>query len=198
MKLKLGLFTYCDGQDWILVFGLQQKTHLYECRFIFLKNKKAKLSARLRVLFWGVGEMNWPINSNSAYVDLWIIISTCKWSWAVYLAELWFISVLDGRVERVKVEQAKSPGSLKWYFNFCCWLLIIWIIYVYKWYRSVYKVCRYFFLFLFIGGKLPYNWCREKLVLQILLYFQEKKGGGCFYWNCTKFLPTIYLVKYCR
>lgn len=39
------------------------------------------------------------------------------------------------------------------------------------------------FLFLFIDGKLPYKWCREdekqnkkpkKLVLQILLYFQEK------------------------
>lgn len=110
-----------------------------------------------------------------------------------------FISTFDGREGGVTLGKHRALGSVNWYFNFCCWLLIIWIIYVYKWYRSVYKVCRYFFfLFLFIDGSFLITDAEKNLVLQILLYFQGKKRGGCFYWNCTKFLPTIYLVKYCR
>lgn len=63
--------------------------------------------------------------------DLWIIRGTWRGPDGV-LAELWFISVLDGRGGEVRLGKTENPGSLNEYFNFCCWLLIIWIIYVYK------------------------------------------------------------------
>lgn len=39
----------------------------------------------------------------------------------------------------------------------------------------------FFFLFLFIDGSFLITDAEKNLVLQILLYFQGKKRGGCFY-----------------
>lgn len=91
---------------------------------------KCQVMARLRVLFWG-GWEKWADGSSVAWYMLTSGSSLVPMSGSEQYISFWFFSVLDGRVEGIKVDQGKSPESLKWYFNFCCWLLIVWIIYIF-------------------------------------------------------------------